>query len=410
MDLIEREIEPELWKWLDAPEIIVLRGPRQSGKTTLLYQIQKKLLFKGIDPEKVHYITFEDDLIKLKFEENPLEFMQFHLTAGKHYFFLDEVQYVSEAGKKLKFIYDSFPTAKIILTGSSSFDLTTLGSFLVGRAIFFEVYPFSFQEFLRTKGKNYAQLHQKIKISLTQEPSPQPTIFLNELNTLLHEYLTYGAYPRVVIESDIAKKKDLLRNIFTTYIEKDIIGLYGIKHRERVVKLLRAVAVTLGQVTNYTTLSMHAGLKCHETQELLSLLQDSFVLFIVSPFYKNLLQELRKNPKLYFIDFGLRNYLLENFETLPFDPLYENFVHNELRRSYPMKYWRTTAKTEVDFIVLQKQQPLPVEVKTTAKITRSFRSFISEYRPPQAFICTLKELGEITIDYCKVKIIPFVYL
>ena len=110
------------------------------------------------------------------------------------------------------------------------------------------------------------------------------------------------------------------------------------------------------------------------------------------------------------MDYGLRNYLLENFDQILFDSLYENFVHNELCQKYPVKYWRTTAKTEVDFILQKGSEIIPVEVKTTAKITRSFRSFLEQYPVPRAFICSLQDMEKISIGSSEVIIMPLVYL
>jgi len=411
MIYIERDIEKEVEKWLDSREIIAIRGPRQSGKTTLLLRIKDILKNKGIEEERIHYISFEDDLTRLKFEEGVKEFIEFYLTSDKkHYFLLDEVQYIKDVGKKLKLVFDSFDNTKLIITGSSSFDLTSLGSYLVGRVIFFNLYPFSFSEFLKTKDKKYENLYKKLKINLeSEEINIEKTIFLDELNKLLHEYLIYGSYPRIVLEKDINKKKELLKNLFITYIEKDIVAMYGIKYREKVVKLLKAIASICGNVINYETLSTHSGLKYHEVRDILPLLEDSFVIFIVKPFYKNLMNELRKNPKIYYIDYGMRNYLLENFENLLFDKLYENFIHNELKRSHQVKYWRTTAKTEVDFVIEHKKNIIPIEVKVKPKITRSFRSFIQHYKPTKAFIMVLNTFDKASINNCNVFILPFVY-
>lgn len=414
MVYIQRDLEPVLLPWLDAPEMLILRGPRQSGKTTLLQRLAEQLGAQGVEKEQIHYLALDDDLTRLKFEKNPLEFIRFYLTSSaRHYFLLDEVQAIQDVGKKLKIIFDTIKNIKLVVTGSSSFDLTVLGSFVVGRALFFDLYPFSFAEFLRSKGKGYEELHKKIRFHWEEKNEQNETIpetaFLEDLNILLHEYLTYGSYPRIVMEPEQAKKKELLRNVFTTYIEKDIVSLYGIKQREKTIKLLRVIAATSGQVVNYATLAAHADLQYHEVRELLPLLQDSFVIFIVPPFHKNLLHELRKNPKLYFMDYGLRNCLLENFEPA-FDMLYENFVHNELRRNRPVKYWRTTAKSEVDFILQQGEELIPIEVKTTVKVTRSFQSFLAQYRPARALLCTLQNKEEIKIGSCTVYVIPFVYL
>jgi predicted AAA+ superfamily ATPase len=411
MVYIKREIERELIKWLESREIIAIRGARQSGKTTLLMRIKEILNNNNVDDDRIHYISFEDDIIRLKFEENVKEFIEFHLTSKKkHYFLLDEVQYIKDAGKKLKLIFDSFSNIKIFITGSSSFDLTNLGSYLVGRIIFFNLYPFSFGEFLKSKDEKYEKLYRKIKVDLRKEITIEKTVFLDELNKLLHEYLTYGSYPRIILEKNQDKKKELLRNLFITYVEKDIVGMYGIKYREKVVKLLKAIAYTSGNVINYETLSTNSDLKYHNVREILPLLEDSFVISIVRPFHKNLMNELRKNPKIYFLDYGIRNYLLETFDNIRFDYLYETFVHNELKRSYQVKYWRTTAKTEVDFVVLYKDKIVPLEVKIKPKITRSFRSFIQHYNPNKALILNLNILDKKNIDNCNIFMLPFVYI
>lgn len=412
MVYIKRNIEVKIEPWLDSREILAIRGARQCGKTTLLKQIKIMLQNKGIDEKRIHYTSFEDDLERIKFEEDVKEFIEFYMTSQKkQYFLLDEVQYVKNIGKKLKLIFDTYSNIKIIITGSSSFDLTNLGSYLVGRVIFFNLYPFSFLEFLRSKDEKYEKLYKKLKINLEKkEMKPSSTVFLDELNKFLHEYLTYGAYPRVVLEKVLDKKKQLLKHLFITYVEKDIIGMYGIKYREKVVKLLKTIAYSSGNVVNYETLRSNSDLKYHDVREILPLLEDSFVIFIVKPFYKNLINELRKNPKIYFMDYGIKNYLLEHFENIAFETLYENFVHNELKRKYDVKYWRTTAKTEVDFVTMVKNKPIPIEVKIKPKITRSFRSYIDHYKPERALMTTLADRETRDINGCRIYTIPFVYI
>ena len=224
---IEREIEKDILKWIDSRDILIIRGPRQSGKTTILNRIREVLKEKNSE-ENIHYITFEDDITRLKFQENPKEFIQFIMKKEeKNYFLLDEVQYVKDIGKHLKLLYDIYENTKIIISGSSSFDLTELGSFLVGRALFFDIYPFSFTEFLRAKGKKYEEEHTRIQKNIMQDlTETKKTLFLDELNKLLEEYLTFGSYPRIVLEPDREKKKELLQNLFTTYVEKDIVIRY----------------------------------------------------------------------------------------------------------------------------------------------------------------------------------------
>lgn len=173
--------------------------------------------------------------------------------------------------------------------------------------------------------------------------------------------------------------------------------------------MLKTISFSIGGIVSYETLTINSGLKYNEVREILPLLEDSFVIFIVKPFYKNLINELRKNPKIYFIDYGIRNYLMENFENIEYGGLYENFVHNELKRSYAVKYWRTTAKTEVDFIVEHKNNIIPIEVKIKPKITRSFRSFVQHYAPNRAFLLNESMAEKKSINKCDIFIIPFVY-
>jgi predicted AAA+ superfamily ATPase len=412
MKYVRRDIEGKVSKWLSDREIIAIRGPRQCGKTTLLMRIKDTLLKNGISESDITYISFEDDIERMKFEESPKDFVDVDMSAGKrHYFLFDEIQYVREAGKNLKLIFDTYADAKMFITGSSSLDIRKIGKYLVGRVLFFDLYPFSFREFLRSKGEKYEKMYEKVRVNISSaviDAGESP--FRKELLKFIREYLTFGSYPRVVLEDSPEKKKEILKNLFVTYIEKDILSLYGIRYRESVVKLLKAVAASVGQVTKYDSLASAADLKYHDARKLLPLLEDSFVISRVNPYHKNLISELRKNPKLYFVDCGLRNHLIGQFENLQFDHLYENFVYNELKLEFPVKYWRTTSKAEVDFVVQFVNGIVPVEVKTTPKITKSLRSFIETYKPDNAFIMNENGVGNSKVGKCKVHILPFAYI
>ena len=125
MTYIKREFEEDIVKWLNHKEIIAIRGSRQCGKTTFLKRIMDILLDKKINKENIHFISFEDDFEIEKIERNPLEYINFHIgeIKTKHFFIFDEVQYIKNAGKILKLIYDSIENIKIIITGSSTLDL-----------------------------------------------------------------------------------------------------------------------------------------------------------------------------------------------------------------------------------------------------------------------------------------------
>src|SRR3989344_1614015 len=219
--IIEREIEEKVREWVHRKEIIAIRGSRQCGKTTLLKKLVNFLKEEKIEEKSIHYISFEDDFEKEKFEKNPKDYIQIRLKDNtKNFFLLDEVQYIKNAGKLLKLIYDEIDNIKIIITGSSSLDINDIGSFLVGRVILFEMYPLSFAEFLSARDESLFKYYKLKRVKIGEEiKSKEELIFLDKLNIMLGEYLTFGGYPAVVLEPENEKKKTLLKNLFQTYIE-----------------------------------------------------------------------------------------------------------------------------------------------------------------------------------------------
>ncbi len=411
MVYIERQLCRQISKWIDNKEILVIRGPRQAGKTTLLKHLQGTLRDKGIESKKIHFITCEDDLEKDKFEKNPKDYIDFYVAgdSARHFFFLDEVQYIKNAGKIFKLLFDSSENVKFIVTGSSSLDLNEMGGSLVGRALFFELYPFSFQEFLAAKGdEKIIKYYEKNKFNI-EKPSSPNTLFLDRLSIYLKEYITYGGYPAVVLERDIGKKKFLLRNIFQAYVEKDIVKNYGIQFKDKAINLIKHLASINSSMVNYEEAGKVSSLYFKELKEVLSIFEDTYIIKLIRPFHKNLTTELKKNPKVYFIDSGLRNCIVERFEFNDdeFGKLFENYIFNVFKDN-KLNYWRTSAKAEVDFIVPDKN--LPIEAKITPKITRSLRSFIESYSPKTALICCMKEYREEKIGKTKIFILPAAFL
>ncbi len=401
LNYIERDVEKDLFKWLYSREIIAIRGPRQAGKTTLLKRIEKKLKNK-INESNITYVSFEDDFEKVKFEKNPKQFIKFHLSKKKHFFLFDEIQYVNNAGKILKLIFDSFKNIKIIVTGSSSLDLTQIGSFLVGRVVFFELFPFNFSEFLKSKNKKLFNHFNEFKFNKNKI---KESIFLNELNELLKEYIIFGGYPRVVLEKSIEKKKIILKNLILTYLEKDIVGMYSPKYKTKIIESTKYLSECVGSMIKYEDISKNTGLSFNEVKEIISVLESTYIIKSLKPFHKNLVTELKKNPKIYFIDSGLRNAVIEKFDfsNQEYGYLLENFVFQQLLNK-KINYWRTTAKAEIDFI--EKNNLTPIEVKSIPKITRGLRSFIKTYNPKTSFILNLTKYNEIKINNCKIIIFP----
>jgi hypothetical protein len=403
-DYIQREIEPQIHQFLTDQEILVLRGPRQAGKTTLLKKIGQKLT-KQYSPEQVCLFTFEDQIVKELFVKDPQQFIQHYLIDDKPIFFLlDEVQYIKEAGKILKLIYDVFPQVKLIVTGSSSLDLNQLGRYLVGRAIYFEIYPFSFAEYLKVSDQKLLKEYRQHQFSW-RNPKPVKSLFIKHLNQHLRQYLTYGGYPRVVLEPSLDKKQILLRNIYSTYVEKDVASLFGPKYKNKLSEVLQYLGASLGQMVQYQSICQAVGIRHDQLKQTLDILEQTYLIKQLKPFYKNQVTELRKNPKFYFIDPGMRNVLLHKFEfdQIEHGHLLENYVMQRLIAD-EIKYWRTTAKAEVDFVLAQKQ--IPIEVKTNTKITKSMRSFIETYQPEIAVVTDMQQSGLTTVDKTQVYTVP----
>jgi hypothetical protein len=395
---IPRELETAIELYRNSPEIIAIIGTRQCGKTTLMQHIMQ-----GIKGKRVVFLDFEDrDELNL-FTSDIKSFAKLHVE-GKDFLFIDEFQYAAEGGKQLKYLYDHFPI-KIIITGSSATELSIQSiRHLVGRIFVFTLHPFSFYEFLSYKEPNLAEL-------IRTEPALS-SVIIERTQPYYQEYLIYGGYPRVVLADSFQEKEVVLKNIFQTYLLKEIRQILNYRHDLKLEKLIRALAFQVSGICNYNELSGLTGLKYRELLEALDILTNTFVVSPARPYFTNKRLELVKSPKFYFIDNGFRNSAVKNFrppaERSDRGALHENFIAAELlKKDIDLRYWRTKSKAEVDFIIDQGNQLVPLEVKTQLggpRVSRSFRSFIDKYHPAQAIIASNTffandTLGETTLSF-----------
>lgn len=424
----------ELIKWIDRREIFAIKGPRQSGKTTLLKMIRDWLINqKEVKSENIVFITFEDRDILEKFSQDPKEYVKSFLgekRQGKFYFLIDEFQYLENGGQVLKLLYDIHENIKFIITGSSSLELTgKTAKFLVGRVFSFHLWQLNFAEFIKVKSPQlYSVYREKSKLinDFILEGSnfsvPTKDIFSNDLEKLFSSYATWGSYPEVVKAEEDETKQIILKNIYDTYITRDIIELLKITDYTRFKTVVALLSSRIGNLVNYHNLSRDAQSHFKEIKRYLSILAETYVVSLLKPFFTNKTSELKKNPKAYFIDAGLRNYVLGNFQELSFRPdldqIVENVVFSQLKFNpgdqYSIKYWRTQGKAEVDFVLEKKNEIIPIEVKyssfTSPRISRGFRSFISEYTPKRGVILSKNFWGELKIDSTLIKFVPVWYL
>jgi len=401
---IPRILENRINDFLKSPEIIAIIGPRQCGKTTLLHQIAAKLAFS-----KTGIIDFEDrDELNL-FMHDIKAFAKLHVQ-GQEFLFIDEFQYAADGGKNLKYIYDHFPV-KIFITGASSTELSVQSiQFLVGRIFVFNLYPFSFNEYLHFKEPKLAQLIDgRPEIGLE---------IIKRVNSHYADFQIYGGYPRVVLSFTNKEKETVIKNIFNTYLLREINQILNYRDEYKLTRLINALALQIGSSVNYNELSSVTGFKHNELLEAIDILEKTFVIHKSTPFYKNRRLELVKSPKFFFVDNGFRNMAIKNF--LPASnrtdtgALNENYIATELvKKGYAIRYWRTKSKAEVDFIIEDQGDVIPLEVKTTLNkpsVSRSFRSFLEKYQPPRGFITSQQLCDDISVNDIPVSLVPHWYL
>ena len=424
----------KLKKWVDRKEIFAIKGPRQSGKTTLLKMLRYWLIEeKKVKPENIIFITFEDRDVLEKFFLDPKGYLKSFIGERKNerfYFLIDEFHYLKNGGQTLKLLYDIFENVKFIITGSSSLELTgKTAKFLVGRVFSFELWQLNFEEFIKVKSSQFFNVYKEkselVKNFILEGKDfsfSEKDIFEKDFQKFFEEYAIWGGYPEVIKTNDKETKTIILKNIYDTYITRDIMELLKITDYSRFKTLLALLSSQIGNLINYNNLVRDTQSYFKEIKHYFSILEETYIISLLKPFSTNKISELKKNPKVYFIDMGLRNYILGNFQELLFRPdsgqIVENAVFSQLKFNqedlYLLKHWRTLGKAEVDFILERKKGIVPIEVKYSSfnfpKISRGFRSFVSEYKPKRAIILTKNFWGELKVNSTFIKFVPVWYL
>jgi len=254
--------------------------------------------------------------------------------------------------------------------------------YLVGRIFTFNLYPFSFREYIRAKENSLEKYLGKNVV---------PGAILERLNRHLDDYTLYGGYPRVVLSESKEEKKKVLNGIFNTYLLKEIREILDLSEDYKLINLIKALSLQIGNIINYDELSKITGFSYLNLKKYLSILEKTFILKQVRPYFTNKRTEIVKTPKIYFFDLGFRNIVIDNFQRERADKgsIYENFIFNEIMfRGVEPKYWNTKSKAEVDFILERNGKLIPIEIKSNLvrpKITKSFRSFVVKYRPSKGY-------------------------
>lgn len=420
--IIEREVYSDILDWLEEPEIIAISGPRQSGKTTLLKQIQAKL-----EAENVVYVNFEETSNVESFLVSPDEFVySYSKKSQKTYFLFDEFQYVKNGGRLLKLLFDKYPNTKFIITGSSSLKIRQIASYLVGRVVFFRLFPLSFGEYLSYTNEavyRYWKRQHKMLMSLLshEEVKIPKLIYRSELEGALNAYIIHGGYPAVVKSESEGKKEKRLLSLIETYIERDIVKNLKIGRYLEFKNFTRAVSANVGNVINFSSLGDDVSLLYREIKAYSGVLEQTYVAKFVPAFFRNIASEIKKAPKAYFYDLGLRNTLISDFRELGLRPdkgaVVENFVFQNLACRYgagDIHYWRTKQGAEVDFVVTLKNSAVPIEVKYqkqgVLRISKSYASFLNAYKPPIGLVLTGGYSGVEKIGDSKIYFVPVYFV
>jgi len=390
----KREIEDKIEQYLDSSEIIAIFGPRQVGKTTLLKEIYSRV-------KNPIFLTFEDIELKILFEEDIKSFIALYIEPYEH-IFIDEFQYAKMGGKHLKYIYD-MTDKKIFISGSSAMELSINAvKYLVGRIFVFNLYSFSFGEFLRAKDEKLYTLYVKADSTIS-------TALSKKIYTHVEEYLTYGGYPRVILSKSEGEKKEVLKNLLSIYLLRDIKEIAKISDETKMYKLLKALSLQIGNIVVYNELSTLISVNAPQLKEYLSVFEKAFLIKSITPFFTNKRLEIVKNPEIFFLDMGLRNVIIKNFSALEDrvdkGAILENFVFLQLI-DRDVKYYRTKNGAEVDFII---DDTIPLEIKSNLsamKISKSYHYFLENYKPKKGYILNFNQIGEKVFNGVNIEFLP----
>jgi len=421
MKFIQREVYFQLKNHLKRPEISLILGPRQAGKTTIMKKLQEKLeesnkpsVFLNLDViEDRHFFETQHTLLDL-----------IEKKAGKKrvYIFIDEISRLENAGMFLKGLYDLKTNYKFIVSGSGSLELkANIIEPLTGRKKIFYCFPLSFTEFAAYKLKIHFDKFDKLYEGAIKNLVTQPY----KRQRLINEYLSFGGYPRVVLAETEEEKIEILREIYLSYLEKDIGLLLKVEKEQAFENLVKILACQAGNLINRAELSSTLGITEKTIKKYLYFLEKTFVINLVKPFFRNARKELTKSPKVYFSDIGLLHVAQGVLPSIQ-KPIKGNVFENacflrlkELHLLKPAQFWRTKSGAEVDFIISSPEtgKPIPIEVKLTPKdiFGKSLISFIEKYQPEESFIYFLSGKGRIK-EYksnsaeVKVQFIPYHFL
>ena len=350
----QRKIYFDLLKRVEEPEIVVLTGMRQVGKTTVL-----RMVYSQIKNSNKVFLDMENPLDRKIFEEEDYNNVWANLTGygirkdQKAYVFLDEIQAMPKIAGAMKYLYDHYQT-KFFVSGSSSFYLKNLFSeSLSGRKIIFELYPLDFSEFLQFKGRNIV-----FESNLLNKDHTKNAIVYEGLKKFYDEYVEFGGFPGVVTAPTNEYKKERLRDIFKSYFEKDVQIMADFREINVFRDLLLLLLSRVGSKLDVSKLSREVGVTRETIYSYLSFLQGTYFMDLITIFSNSIDRRVSGAKKVYCIDTGLINCFAKVSE----GSLFENSVYVNLRKYGPVNYYQKGRGSEIDFIIADLK--IGIEVKS----------------------------------------------
>jgi predicted AAA+ superfamily ATPase len=390
---IHREIEGSLH---NAGKAVLVIGPRQSGKSTIIWHTIKELI------PNVLFLNMEDPLLRLSLN-SPIDFTD--LVEKEYPFikavFIDEIQHMEEAGLFIKGIVDTKLHFSLFVTGSSSFDLRSkTRESLAGRAHRAILYPFTLTEIIKSKGT----LNKVAAKHIVEET--------------VTEQIIHGSYPAVHLARGNERKRGLLNDLVEALILRDASDLFKIKRIDAFRKLLTLLAMQIGNIANVSELASLCHANVGTVVSHIEILEESHIVKALRPFAGGKRREITSAAKVFFIDNGIRNMLINNFsENLGIrtdgGQLFENWAFTEIQKAMPLLgslyFWRSKSNAEVDFIIDFAGKLSGVEVKFAhpdkPKLTKSAHSFIEAYAPERFAFLNLSLDEKIIVGSTEVSFI-----
>ncbi len=406
----KRDMLYKFEKYLELNRILILKGPRRVGKTTVLYQLLNNLLDEKTKPENILYLSFDDPKLRIDFDK----IMDFYQTkilkrtvseSGIIYIFFDEVQYLENWQYYVKKYYDRNYPIKFIISGSSATLIRKGTESLMGRTVEETLFPFSFKEFFEYNTK------EKVKpLPINQLDMLYSKKYETRAKIMFEKYLLRGGFPNIFdIEETGIWQKLIKEDIIDKAIYRDIASLYDIKKPELLEKLLYYTAGITGQILNVSNISNSIGLSREYINTYMHYLKSAFIVFTLRKYAKSIEKTIRSNEKVFLLDSGLINALLNKtkIDDMFAGRLVEGIVLRHLAK-HEIYYWKN--HNEVDFIVKIDNEILPVEVKYQNEITggdlKGLVKFMESYGADRGMVITKDLLDRKSVDGREVILVP----